>query len=43
MSHMLRRIREVVAGLAAEDRPDFKRIDASPARPDSGSWLTPRR
>ena len=39
MSDMLRRIRQAVAGLAAEDRPDFKRIDASPARYDDGSWL----
>jgi hypothetical protein len=29
--------------LIAEDRPDFKRIDVSPARSDDGSWLEPRR
>ena len=43
MSDMLRRLRQAVSALAAEDRPDFKRIDASPARPDNGSWLAPRR
>jgi hypothetical protein len=31
----------VLAALAAtEDRPLFKRIDVSPARPDDGSWLS---
>jgi len=25
---------------ADEDRPQFKSIDASPARADDGSWLT---
>jgi hypothetical protein len=43
MTNHLRRIRNVVAGLVAEDRSGFKRIDASPARYDDGSWLTPRR
>jgi hypothetical protein len=43
MTDMLRRLRRAVAGLAAEDRPEFKRIDASPAKWDDGSWLTPRR
>jgi len=38
----LRRIRRAVSGLVAEDRPDFKRLDASRARYDDGSWLTPR-
>jgi hypothetical protein len=28
-----------VAGLAAEDRPQLKRIDVSPAQPDRGAWL----
>ena len=41
MSQMLRRIRRAVSDLVAEDRPDFKRIDASPARYDDGSWLKP--
>ena len=40
MRQMLRRFRDVVAGLAAEDRPDFKRIDASPVIFDDGSWLS---
>ena len=43
MSEMLRRFRRAVAGLVAEDRPHFKRVDVSPALPDDGSWLTPRR
>ena len=33
------RLRNAVSGLAAEDRPHFKRIDASKARYDDGSWL----
>ena len=33
------RLRSAVSGLAAEDRPNFKRIDASKARYDDGSWL----
>jgi hypothetical protein len=43
MNKTIRRIREAVSGLAAEDRTGFKRIDASPAKYDDGSWLTPRR
>jgi hypothetical protein len=39
MSQLLRRIRHAVAGLAAEDRPAFKRIDASPVVFDDGHWL----
>ena len=42
MSSVLQRLRRAVANLAAEDRPDFKRIDASPAKYDDGSWLPPR-
>jgi len=42
MAHSLRRIARTFANLAAEDRPGFKRIDASPALPDDGAWLTPR-
>ena len=41
--HMtINRIRTALAGLVAEDRPGFKRVDASSARYDDGSWL-PRR
>jgi hypothetical protein len=39
MSDRLRRIRNALGNLVAEDRPEFKRIDASPALPDDGSWL----
>ena len=42
MSELLRRIRNAVSSLAAEDRPGFKRIDVSPALSDDGAWLTPR-
>jgi hypothetical protein len=38
----LSRIRNAVAGFVAEDRPSFKRIDASRAKYDDGSWLTAR-
>ncbi len=37
---MLRRIRRALSSAVAEDRPAFKRIDASPAQYDDGSWLT---
>jgi hypothetical protein len=37
--NLTRRLRSVVSGLVAEDRSGFKRIDASVARPDDGSWL----
>jgi hypothetical protein len=43
MTNNLRRIRSVLSGLVAEDRPNFKRLDASSVRYDDGSWLTPRR
>ena len=43
MTKTMRRFRLAVAELVAEDRPGFKRIDASPAKYDDGSWLTPRR
>jgi hypothetical protein len=39
MMKSLRRMRATLAGLAAEDRPGFKRLDASPAQPDDGTWL----
>jgi hypothetical protein len=42
MSTFLRRLRDTVNQLGAESRPDFKRIDASPALYDDGSWLTPK-
>jgi hypothetical protein len=35
----LHRIRKALAELPAEDRPGFKRIDASKARADNGAWL----
>jgi hypothetical protein len=35
----LNRIRRSLSGLVAETRPEFKRIDASRARYDDGSWL----
>jgi hypothetical protein len=42
MSLSLRRLGRALSGLAAEDRPAFKRIDVSPAVYDDGSWLAPR-
>jgi hypothetical protein len=39
MTNMLRRLHRAVTLLGAEDRPEFKRIDASPALYDDGSWL----
>ena len=42
MTEMLRRVRRAVSQLGAEGRPEFKSIDASPARYDDGSWLAPR-
>ena len=42
MNNHLRTLRRAVAGLVAEDRPGFKRVDASSARYDDGSWLKPR-
>ena len=41
MTSTLNRIRRAVSVLAVEDRPDFKRVDASPARYDDGAWLRP--
>ena len=43
MNSTLHRLRTVLSDLVAEDRPGYKRVDASPARPDDGSWLEPRR
>ena len=42
MTLTFRRVRGALAGLVAEDRPSFRRIDASPARYDDGSWLQTR-
>jgi hypothetical protein len=42
MTQMLRRLGRAVAALSAEGRPEFQRIDVSPARFDNGAWLTPR-
>jgi hypothetical protein len=39
----LNSLRRAFSGLIAEDRPGFKRIDASPARSDDAAWLTQRR
>jgi len=41
MTFPLRNLRRAVAGFVAEDRPDFKRIDVSPARADDGRWMQP--
>jgi hypothetical protein len=43
MTEKMRRFRLAVAGIVAEDRPSFKRVDASAAKYDDGSWLAPRR
>jgi hypothetical protein len=36
----LTRLRRALSALVAEDRPGFKRLDASPARYDDGAWLS---
>ena len=41
MTSKLSRFRRAVSVLAVEDRPDFKRVDASPVAYDDGSWLRP--
>jgi hypothetical protein len=38
----LRRIRLTLSELVADDRDGFKRVDASPALYDDGSWLGPK-
>ena len=43
MPSTLRRLRTTLSDLVAEDRSGFKRLDASPALPDDGSWVKPRR
>jgi hypothetical protein len=40
MTNALRRLRNAVTWLGADSRPEFKRVDASPAVYDDGSWLT---
>ena len=42
MTNRLHSFRRAVAGLVAEDRSGFKRVDASSARYDDGAWLKPR-
>ena len=39
MNRTLSRLRRTAGNLVPEGRPGFKRIDASPARYDDGSWL----
>jgi hypothetical protein len=41
VTNALTSLRRAVASLAVEDRPNFKRIDASRAVYDDGSWLEP--
>jgi hypothetical protein len=42
MINTLRRFRLALSDLVAEDRPNFKRVEVSPARQDDGSWLEAR-
>jgi hypothetical protein len=42
MTNVLRTLRTAFSGLGAETRPNFKRVDASPALYDDGSWLKPK-
>ena len=35
----MNRLRRTLSSLAAETRPEFKRVDASRARYDDGAWL----
>jgi hypothetical protein len=42
MTTKLKSVRRLLSDLVAEDRTGFKRVDASAARYDDGSWL-PRR
>jgi hypothetical protein len=43
VKNTINRIRRAASTLVAEDRPGFKRLDASSARYDDGSWLEARR
>jgi hypothetical protein len=36
----IHRIRLALSDLVAEDRPGFKRVDASPALSDDGRWFS---
>ncbi len=38
----INRLRRTLSGLVAEDRPGFKRVDASNALYDDGAWLKPQ-
>jgi hypothetical protein len=40
MTNVLRRLRNAVYNFGTDSRPEFKRVDASPALYDDGSWLT---
>jgi hypothetical protein len=42
MTRKLNSVRRLLSDLVAEDRSGFKRVDASPAQYDDGSWLTRR-
>jgi hypothetical protein len=42
MTTKLHTLRRLASGLVAEDRSGFKRLDASAARYDDGSWLKNR-
>jgi hypothetical protein len=42
MARSLTTIRRFVSDLVAEDRSGFKRLDASAAQYDDGSWLKRR-
>jgi hypothetical protein len=42
MTTLLRRLRNTVTQLGTDSRPEFNRVDASPALYDDGSWLTPK-
>jgi hypothetical protein len=39
MTNTIRRFCVALSQVVAEDRPDFKRIDVSPALYDDGAWL----
>jgi hypothetical protein len=39
MSNFIRRVGLAVSGLVAEDRREFRRLDASPAKYDDGAWM----
>ena len=41
MTNVLRRLGRAVSSAAYETRPEFRSVDASPARYDSGAWLKP--